>query len=114
MVGMEIVIKQYKHCDLVKVSGRVDSQTAPKVDETFKAITGNGRFKIVLDCTGLEFISSAGLWVLVNTQKLCKRYNRGEVILAAVDDRIKSSLDLVGFIPYFKIITDPIEAVGQF
>jgi len=111
---MEITEKQYKHCDLVKISGRVDSLTAPQVAETLKAITENGKYKIVLDCTDLEFISSAGLWVLVNTQKTCKRYNRGELVLAAVADRIKSSLDLAGFIPYFKISSDVTEAVGYF
>lgn len=38
---MEITEKQYKHCDLVKISGRVDSLTAPQVAETLKAITEN-------------------------------------------------------------------------
>jgi anti-sigma B factor antagonist len=111
---MEITQKQYKHCDLVQVTGRVDSQTSPQLADVFKAITDDGRFKIVLDCSGLEFISSAGLWVLVNAQKQCKRYNRGEVVLAAVDDRIRGSLDLVGFIPYFRIVVDQTEAVGLF
>jgi len=111
---MEITINQFKHCDLVKVTGRVDSQTAPKLTEAFKSITDDGRFKIVMDCSGMEFISSAGLWALVSTQKMCKRYNRGEIVLSAVDDRIRSSLDLVGFIPYFKITASPMEAVGYF
>jgi len=111
---MEISQKQYKHCSLVKITGRVDSLTAPAVSETLKSLMEFGKYKIVIDCTGLEFISSAGLWVLVNTQKACKRYNRGEVILAAVADRIRASLDLAGFIPYFKIIDDPTEAVGSF
>jgi anti-sigma B factor antagonist len=111
---MEISQKQYKHCNLVKITGRVDSLTAPILAEALKSIMEFGNYKIVLDCSGLEFISSAGLWVLVNTQKSCKRYNRGEVILAGVADRIRASLDLAGFIPYFKIMDDPTEAVGSF
>ncbi len=111
---MEISKKQYKHCDLVKITGRVDSLTAPQLAEALKSITDFSKYKIVIDCTDLEFISSAGLWVLVNAQKTCKRYNRGEIVLAGVADRIKSSLDLAGFIPYFKLTEDPTEAVGSF
>lgn len=111
---MDISQKQLKHCDLVKITGRVDSATAPQVSDVLKTITENGRYKIVIDCTDMEFISSAGLWVLVNVQKTCKRYNRGEIILAGVSTRIQSSLDLAGFIPYFTIAEDPIEGVGLF
>lgn len=111
---MEISQKQLKHCDLVKITGRVDSSTAPQVSEVLKAITDGGQFKIVLDCADMEFISSAGLWVLVNIQKACKRYNRGEIVLAGVAERIKSSLDLAGFIPYFTIVSDATEGVGFF
>jgi anti-sigma B factor antagonist len=111
---MEITQKQFKHCDLVQITGRVDSQTAPQLADAFKAVADAGRYKVVLDCAGLDFISSAGLWVLVNAQKQCKRYNRGEVVLAAVNERIHDSLDLVGFLPYFRIVADQTEAVGLF
>jgi len=111
---MEITKKQYKHCDLVKVNGRVDSATAPLVGDVLDEITGEGRYRIVLDFSGLEFLASAGIWVLVNTQKTCKRYNRGEIILVNVPDRILSPLDLAGFVPFFTISNDLTEAVGSF
>ena len=111
---MEIAKKQFKHCDMVKVSGRVDSATAPLLGDTLNEITGEGRYKVVLDCTALEFLSSAGIWVLVNAQKNCKRYNRGEVILVNVPERILSTLDLAGLVPFFSISNDLTEAVGTF
>jgi anti-sigma B factor antagonist len=111
---MEINTSQYKHCDLVKVKGRIDSQTAPQLSQTFNAINETGHFKIVFDMSEVEYISSSGLWVLINTQKTCKRYNRGEVILALVSGRIKSALDLAGFVPFFKIYDDVLTAVGSF
>jgi anti-sigma B factor antagonist len=111
---MEITTNNYKHCDLVKVTGRVDSATAPQLAEALNKITENGRYKIVLDLGGVDYISSSGLWVLINTQKTCKRYNRGEVVLASVPDRIRSALDLAGFIPFFKILKDTTAAVGYF
>lgn len=111
---MQISNTTYKHCDLVKVEGRVDSSTSPKLAETLNEIMDSGRFKIVLDMSGMDFISSAGLRVLINTQKNCKRYNRGEVVLADVPATVYAALDLAGFTALFKIFNDSLTAVGNF
>ena len=111
---MEITYTEFKRCDLVKADGRIDSATAPKLQDALTAITDVGRFKIVIDLAGTNFISSAGLRVLVNSQKNCKRYNRGEVVLSAVPSNIYAALDLVGFIPLFKIYDNITSAVGSF
>lgn len=111
---MEIITREFKHCDLVEVKGRLDSASAPQLNEKLNEIMENGHYKIVLDMAELSFISSAGLRVLVNTQKSCKRYNRGEVILTRLPANIKESLDLVGFTMIFKIFDDVISAVGNF
>lgn len=111
---MELSTSQFKHCDVVKVTGRLDSATAPKLAEEFARINDLGRFKIVMDFTGLEFISSAGLRVLISTQKNCKRYNRGELVLAGLPAHILSVFDLAGFTAIFKIFNDVLTAVGSF
>jgi len=111
---MQITNKPFKHCDMVTIEGRVDSSTAPQMAEALEAITDAGRFKIVLDLSGVSFMSSAGLRVLINTQKTCKRYNRGEVFLASVPENIYSALDLAGFIPLFQVFDDNLTAVGNF
>ena len=110
---MEITHSQYKHCDMVKVQGRIDSYTAPQLAETFNKITDDGRFKILLDMSGLDFMSSAGLRALINTQKVCKRYNRGELALVTVPENVHAALDLAGFVPLFKIYDDVVTAVGN-
>ena len=110
---MEISVSPYKHCDLVKAKGRVDSYTAPQLAEAFNSVTDAGRYKVAFDMSELDFLSSAGLRVLINTQKNCKRYNRGELILAGIPPRIYEALDLAGFIPLFKIFDDAITAVGS-
>ena len=66
---MEISSTQYKHCVVVKVTGRVDSSTSPILAEEFGRINNDGHYKIVLDFSGIEFISSAGLRVLIATLK---------------------------------------------
>ena len=78
-----------------------------------ESITEAGRYKIVFDMSELEYMSSAGLRVLISTQKTCKRYNRGEVVLARVPQRIYDALDLAGFVPLFKFFDDVTAAVGN-
>ena len=111
---MEISSTQFKHCDHVKIVGRVDSSTAPQMAEALNAIMDAGRYKIIIDFSGVEFISSAGLRVLVNAQKTCRRYNRGEVVLAKIPQNIYAALDLAGFTTLFQIFDEVVTAVGYF
>ena len=111
---MEITVKQFKSCDMLAISGRVDSSTAPQLSEALESVTGNGRYKIVLDMTHLEYMSSAGFRALLSGQRVCKRYNRGEIVLAAVPERVREALELAGFTELFKTFPGVVEAVGNF
>ena len=111
---MELSNKQFRHCDMLMVKGRVDSSTAPQFSQALDAITQSGRFKIVVDMGQLEYMSSAGFRALLVGQRNCKRFNRGEIVLACVPKRIMDALELTGFTPLFKIYDDITSAVGYF
>jgi anti-sigma B factor antagonist len=111
---MEITTKHYKHCDLLSIQGKVDSYTAPDLTKAIEAVNHDGQFKIVLDLGKLEYMSSAGFRALLIGQRNCKRYNRGEVVLAAVPKKIMDALELTGFTPLFRMFDDIIAAVGSF
>ena len=110
---MEINTKEFKHCDMVLVEGRVDSSTAPQFSKALNAVIGKGVYKIVVDMSNLEYMSSAGFRALLAAQRACKRYNRGEVVLASLPARIREALELAGFTELFKTFGDPLEAVGS-
>lgn len=111
---MTISQTDYKHCTLVKMDGRIDSNTGDALMEAFQKVQDAGSYKIVFDMTDVDFMSSKGWWVLIQTQKACRRYNRGEVVLANVPQKILDSLDLVGMNHYFQIFDDVVSAVGYF
>jgi anti-sigma B factor antagonist len=110
---MEISNIQYKRCDMVKALGRIDSATAPQLNDSFNKIMDNGKFRIVFNMSDVSFISSAGLRVLISTQKICKKYNRGELVLSNLPENIKAALDLAGFTALFRIFETEVEAVGN-
>lgn len=111
---MEITTTEYKRCDVVKTVGRIDSYTAPDLEEVLSSMTNEGKYKIVLDMEDVDFMSSKGWWVLIETQKNCKRYNRGELVLSGIQERIRDSLNLVGMGSYFQIFDDVVSAVAHF
>ena len=110
---MEITTTSFKRCDLVKAVGRVDSNTAPELEKVFNEIVDGGKTGIVFDMAQVDFISSRGLWVLLETQKACKRGN-GKLILVNVSDDMQQSLDLAGVKHFIDILDDVTVAVGSF
>lgn len=103
-----------KRCDLFRVSGRIDSEAAPKFEQELRSILGAGRYKIVLNLSGVDYTSSAALRVLINTAKECRRFNRGDVRLAQLNTRVQQVLELAGLKELFKIFDTEAEAVGSF
>ena len=78
----------------VKVSGRLDTTTAPELE---KAINGEGdEFKsLVLDFNGVDYISSAGLRVLLTAQK--KMNAQGHMELNNVSEAVMDIYEMTGF-----------------
>jgi anti-sigma B factor antagonist len=92
----------------------VDSATAPQLAHALESANESGKYKLVVDVAGLEYMSSAGFRALLAAQRNCKKYNRGEVVLVNVPDRIREALDLAGFTELFKTFDDTLTAVGHF
>jgi anti-anti-sigma factor len=112
--SMNFSTTSYKRCEVLKTAGRIDGSTAPELEVALKAIIDAGKHNIIFDMTEVNFLSSAGWWVLIGTQKECKKLSRGELVLACVDQTIRNSLNLVGMEEYFKIFDDVTKAVGSF
>jgi len=111
---MDASIERIKRCDLIRISGRIDSRSSAQLAETFTSVTQAGRYNIVFDLSNVDFISSKGWWVLIEAQKKCKEHNRGEVVLVNIQDKISKSLELVGISKYFRIFDDISAAIDSF
>jgi anti-anti-sigma factor len=109
---MDIQTTEFKRCTMVKTSGRIDGSNAQELAQALKTVTSKGRYNIVFDMTDVNFVASAGWWVLIDTQKTCKP--SGELVLVKVDKSIQDSLNLVGMGSYFCIYDDVTSAVGSF
>ena len=108
---MQISTEELNHVEMIAIKGRVDSVEAARLEQVLEAARQRGKYKLVIDMSQLEYMSSAGFRSLANAQKMSRRGNRGELVLTQVPARVLDALDLVGFTEYFKIIDPPSSAV---
>ena len=84
----------------VTLCGRLDTTTAPQLEAEFKQNIG-GIEKLVLDFASLEYLSSAGLRVLLAAQKVMNK--QGEMVIRNVNETINEIFDVTGFIDILTI-----------
>ncbi len=110
---MEFSSKEMKRCEIAHISGRVDSSTAPEMQEYLNGLLKRGRYNLVLNLRDVSFLSSAGLRALLTTLQACKKHG-GDVRLSEVSDQVARVLELTSFDVYFKCFTSDTEAVGSY
>jgi anti-anti-sigma factor len=110
---MEISTEELKQVSVVAVSGRVDSATAPDLENSLKKLVEAEKTQIVLDLKNVEYMSSAGLRAMVSTLKAVKRVN-GDLRLASPSPRVEEVLRLAGLTSIFSIHPTRDEAVASF
>lgn len=95
------IIKNQNGTELnIELIGRLDTTTAPELDNELKTAL-EGVDKLVFDFTKLEYISSAGLRVLLAAQKVMNK--QGEMILTNVNDDVKEVFEITGFVDILTI-----------
>ena len=91
---MTIEIKKNETETIIEIVGRLDTITAPALDKTINEDIGDTK-NLVLDVKGMEYISSAGLRVLLSAQK--KMQKTGSMKLIGVCAEVMEVFEMTGF-----------------
>ena len=91
---MTIEIKRNTNNSTIELVGRLDTLTAPALEKTIADSIGSNE-NLVLDFNGLEYISSAGLRVLLGAQKRLQK--GGSMKLVRVCEEVMEVLEMTGF-----------------
>ncbi|MFW5836768.1 MAG: STAS domain-containing protein [Desulfovibrionaceae bacterium] len=110
---MEVNERREGDVVVLGLSGRLDSNTADGFEEKLLGMIRGGEKHIVLDFSGLEYISSAGLRVLLKAARELKQTD-GKMHLCALKDYIKEVFDLSGFVSFLPIHGSVDESVKAF
>lgn len=107
---MEIREVQEGTVTVVAPMGRIDSTTSGELDAKLQALAAAGQRRVVVDFSGVEYISSAGLRVLLTLAKRT-RDTGGKLALSALDSSVRQVFDLAGFTALFSVCATRDEAV---
>ena len=91
---MTIEIKKNADATIIEIEGRLDTITAPALDKTINEDIGDTK-NLVLDVKGMEYISSAGLRVLLGAQK--KMQKIGSMKVTGVCEEVMEVFEMTGF-----------------
>lgn len=91
---MNICIEKENGITVFKIEGRLDTTTAPELENAINA-EGETLKNLVLDFNGISYISSAGLRVLLSTQK--KMNSQGSMELVNVSEPVMDIFEMTGF-----------------
>ena len=97
---MNINIKKENGITVLEISGRLDTTTAPELEKAINA-EGEALKNLVLDFKGVEYISSAGLRVLLTVQK--KMNAQGHMELTNVSEAVMDIFEMTGFADILEI-----------
>ena len=114
-MAFDINVTQHKRVDVVAVNGRIDSSTAPQFEAAVQKIIDAERYRIVVDLSKTDYMSSAAFRVLISVHKqVHKGTRRGDIRIAGASSKLMETFKLGGFDELFKFYPDQVSAVGSF
>lgn len=108
---MELKISKTNLFTVISITGRIDTTNFNEFEKQISAVIDNNNSNIILDCEGLNYISSSGLRVFLIAQKRLMACN-GKLHLCNMQPTIKEIFDISGFSTIFKIFASKEDALA--
>ncbi|TMR09364.1 STAS domain-containing protein [Nonomuraea zeae] len=99
-------------CAVLVVAGEIDLDTAPRIRERLLDLAGKGIRHVIADLTGVDFLDSTGLGVLVGGRKRMSRHD-GSLILVTGSERILRVLRVTGLASVLPPRPTVLDAIGS-
>ena len=109
---MEITIHQVDEVGVIQWKGRLDSATMAQAEREFLRVWDEGCRRIVFRLDELDYVSSAGLRVMLLTVKK-SRTDGGAVVFCQLRDHVREILDISGFAQVFPLFDTLEAAIGS-
>ena len=100
---MKTILEKHEDKYLVTLDGELDTATAAEVEKTLQPLYSTNGLDVIIDCSGLEYIASSGLRILISILKGAKA-GGSKVVIKNMNDDIKSVFKLTGFINIFEVV----------
>lgn len=109
---MEIKTRTEKSAVVISIKGKVDTVTAPELGRCLSEPIDKGENILILNMADLDYISSAGLRVILSEAKKLKA-KQGDILLAGLQGAVKEIFEISGFSTIFKVFETEESALKQ-
>lgn len=110
---MEIAVSDAGEVKVVRIEGKLDTQTSPNVQVQLTQLIDQGAIKIVVNFEKLVYISSAGLRILLAVAKQLKGIS-GELRICGLNELVQEVFDISGFTMILTVTKTEREALESF
>lgn len=109
---MNVTIDEHGEIRIVRINGRLDGTTMQLLEDEFMKLAGSGCVKFVFDMSGLDYISSAGLRVMLLAVKKTRAAG-GKLALFGLNDNVNEIFRISGFSTIFSIFGSGEDALAS-
>jgi anti-sigma B factor antagonist len=99
---------------VLELDGRLDTKTSHLLEKKLLDLMGEGKLRIVVDMASLQYLSSAGLRVLLMLGKKLNAAENGNLALCSMNENVREVFDIAGFTAVFTIENSRAEALASF
>ena len=110
---MEIIEEKQDAISIFKLNGRLDSNTSQGFEKKIFDAISDGSKNMIVDFKDLDYISSAGLRVILKATKALNR-EEGKIMLCTMQDYVKEVFEIAGFDSFLPIVGTMAEALKSF
>ena len=110
---MEIFEENQSGINIYKLSGRLDSNTSQSFEKKIFQAIDDGSKSMIIDFKNLDYISSAGLRVILKATKALRRED-GKMMLCDMQDYVKEVFEIAGFDSFLPIVSTMDDALQRF
>lgn len=93
---METGVESRGDVVVVRVKGRLDAASAPQLEKKITSLVDAGHFQVVLDCAGVDYLSSAGMRLMLSVSKKLKHLE-GRMVICSVAEGVMEVVKMAGF-----------------
>jgi anti-anti-sigma factor len=98
--------------EICRISGKLDANTASEVEKNLQDAINSGNKKLILDLQGLDYLSSAGMRVLLQAFKRMEA-SKGEMVLTSLNEKILEIFAIAGLDHFFVLTHTEDEALKK-
>ena len=113
MKGIEVVTSEKDGVVIVTVKGYIDTTTALEAEKALDGAINSKKFRVVVDLSEVDYISSAGWGIFVGMKKILKK-NKGDIKLAGMKQEVMEVYEVLDFTHVMEYFRDTQGAIASF